>query len=91
MSLDPDSVPDLIHGLCFKDCVCTMNPLYYLAKTSKFSMLLVTRNLLQQGISQAQGVALRGVLGSRGDPGVQPPAMQKSSVGPGLSTSYGVG
>lgn len=75
MQLDPDIVPDLVSSFCLKDSMCTVNPLYPLAKISKFSMLLVT----YQGPVARNLSALRSsferCLCSRGDRGMQPAAV----------------
>ena len=91
MQLDPDLVPDLVNGLCLKDYMCAINPLYHLAKISKFSMLLITyRECVAVRTLSTSRSNLERHPYSRGDPGVQPAAMQESSTGPGLSTIYGV-
>ena len=78
MWLDPILVPDLVNGLCLKDYICAINPLYHLAKISKFSMLLIT---YQESVAASNLSASRSNLVrcpySRGDPGVQ-----ESSTGP---------
>ena len=78
MRLDPDSV----NGLCLKDYICAINPLYHLAKISKFSMLLVTYrgSVAARNLSTSRSNLERRAC-SRGDPGVQPAAMQESSKG----------
>ena len=86
MQLDPILDPDWVNGLCLKDYICKINPLYHLAKMAKFFMLLVT----YRGSAAARNLsALRSNLGrlpySRGDPGMETAAMQESSMGLGLS------
>lgn len=71
--------------------MCTTNPLHYLPNISKSSMLFITyyesvvaRNLLTLRSNFERYSC------SRGDPGALPASMQESSMGPGLSTIYGV-
>ena len=92
MQLDPDLVPDLVNGLCLKDYICVIYPLYHLAKISKFRMLLITyrESVAARNLSASSSDPGRRPY-SRGDPGVPPAAVQESSTGPGLSTIYGVG
>ena len=91
MRLDPDLVSDLVNGLCLKDYMCTISPLYHLVRISKFSMLLITyqESVVARTLSASRSNLERHPY-SRGDPGMQPAAMQESSTGPGLSTIYGV-
>ena len=83
-------VPGLVNSLCLKDYIRTINPLYHLAKISKFSMLLIT---YRESVAASNLSASRSNLERRpysmGDPGVQPAAVQWSSTGPGLSAIYG--
>ena len=93
MRLDPDLVPDLVNSLCLKDCMCTLNPLYHLAKISKFQhaysqFTYQVANAIR--ILSASRSNLERHPYSRGDPGMQPAAVQETSMGPGLSTIYGV-
>lgn len=42
LQLQPFLLPDLINILWLKDYLCSTNPLYHLAKISKFNMLFIT-------------------------------------------------
>lgn len=91
MQLDPELASELINGLCLKDYLCAINPLYQLAKISKFNMPLIT----YQGSAPARNLSnprsnIERHPCSRGDPGMQPIAMQENSTAPGLSATYGV-
>ena len=90
MRLDPILVPDLVNSLVLKDYICAINPLHHLAKISKFSMLLVTHrgSVAARNLSASRSNLERRPC-SRGDPGVQPTAMQESSKGSWLLTIYG--
>ena len=74
--------PRLVNGLCRKDYICAINPLYHLAKISKFSMLLVTYrgSVVTRNLSASSSNLERRPC-SRGDPGVQLTAVQESSKG----------
>ena len=88
---DPLLVPDLVNSLCLKDYICVINPLYHLAKISKFSMLLIIyrESVAARNLSTSRSNLERCPY-SRGDPDMQPTAVQGSSIGPGLSSIYGV-
>lgn len=77
--------PRLVNSLCLKAYMCTVNPLYHLAKISRFSMLLIT---YRQCVTTRNLSALRSSLGRypcwRGEPGMQPETMQESFTGPRL-------
>lgn len=77
MQIDPLLVPDMVSGLCLKDYICTINTLYHLGKISKLSMLLIT---CRESIMAKNLSASRTNLGRhsccRGDPGMQPAAVQ---------------
>ena len=90
MRLDPLLVPDLLNGLCLKDYIYAINPLYHLAKISKFSMLVITyrESVVARNLSISRSNLERCPC-SRADPSVQSSAMQESSTGPGLSAIYG--
>lgn len=85
MRLDPDFLPGLVNSLRLKHCMCAINPLYHIAKISRFSGLLITYQeaVVARDLS-ASWSGLEGCPYSRGDPGVQPAAVQESSTGPGL-------
>lgn len=81
MQLDPELVSELINGLCLKGYVCAINPLYQLAKISKFNMPLIT----YRGSAAARNLSnpmsnIEKHPRSRGDPGMQPIAMRESST-----------
>lgn len=91
MQLDPDLAPDSVNCLCLKDYRCTVNPFYNLAKISKLIMLSITyRGSIAARNLSASRSNLERCPYSRGDSGVQPAAVQGSSMGPGLITSCGV-
>lgn len=91
MQRDLHIVPEMVSGLSLKDYICTINTLYHLGKISKLSTLLIT---CRESIVAKNLSASRTNLGRhscwRGDPGMQPAAVQQSSAGPGLSAVYGV-
>lgn len=72
MLLDTILGPNLVSGLCLKDEMYTINPLYNLIKISKFSFLLITH---WQSVVVRNLSALRSNIEkhpySRGHPGVQ--------------------
>lgn len=86
-----DLVSHLVSDLCLKDYICTINPLYHLDKISTFSMLLITYqgSVMARNLSASRSNFERCSY-SRGDPGVQPTAMKKHSMGPELSAIDGV-
>ena len=91
MRLDPDLVPDLVNNLCLKDYMCTINPLYHFARISKFQCAYAQFTYRTSDVVRILST-LRNNLErrpySRVDPGMQPTAVQESSMGPGLSTIY---
>ena len=92
MWLDPDLVPDLVKSLCLKDYICTTNPIYHLAKISKFQCAYSQFTYQVSGTIRILST-LRSHFEkrlSRGDLGMQSAAMQDCSMGLGLSTIYGV-
>jgi len=58
--LDPDLAPELINGLCLKDHMCTINPLYHIAKIYKVSAHLL--------MTYRETVVARNLLTSRREP-----------------------
>lgn len=59
MKLDPILVLHLVNSLLLNDFMHTINP--YITNISKFStLLIITKDLLQQGTSQPQGVTFKG-------------------------------
>jgi len=83
--------PDFVNDLCLKDYLCTIRPLYHLAKITKFQCAY---SQFTYRVSDAIKIlsASRSNLErhpySRGDPGVQPTATQENSTGSQLSTIY---
>ena len=81
MWLDPDLVPDLVNDLCLKDCIRTINPLYHLAKISKFqssySQFTYQVSDTIRTLSASRS-SLESHPYSRGDPGVQPAAVLRA-------------
>lgn len=67
----------------------TINTLHHLANISKFSRLLLTHqeSVATRNLSTSMNKLERCPY-SRGDPVVQPAALQESSTGPELSTAY---
>lgn len=63
MQLDPVLVLHLVSGLHLNDYTLTINPYYHPANISKFStLLIITKERLQQGTSQLPGVTFKDVL-----------------------------
>lgn len=79
LELDPDFIPDMVNGLCLSGYTCAINPLYHLAKMSKFSMLLLTYwgSVAARDLSTLRN-NLKKHPHSMGDPVVQPAACRRA-------------
>lgn len=89
VQLDPDLASDLVKGLCLKNYICTVNPLYDLAEVATFHC---TCSPLTYQVSDAIRILTtsrsnhEGRPCPRGEPSMQLTAVQDCSKGSGLST-----
>lgn len=76
-------------NLCLKDCLCTINLLDHLEKTSKFITLYLLKPVTTMNLSGSRSNLERHSY-SEGAPAMQRATILKVSMGPWLPTTYGI-